>query len=177
MNIGKGERARELLMQEVEALFVLTPEQRDRVEYISIEATSDKTDAWTYLRFYDECLVDAEVSGQPLSANNYLDQNGNPDGGHIDGPGLQIRWQRGPVETDPESGEVMGNGCFLVTLLNAAKYQLEFYQGTKFACPANQRALEHVETAMDILNQRQVDRFVRGARGKHKVTDLEDDNS
>ena len=164
--IGKGEDAQFALMAEVEAMFDMTVVQRSKVEYQSMIATSPGEEDWTYQKFYDEVLSDLVISGQPLESEHYLDADENPDGGFTEGTGLSIRWQRGALDFDGDG--VPWNGCFLVTLLEAATEQLEFYQSTKFKGTDNAEAMAKVQEVIDILNRRQVSRFTRGVRGKHE---------
>lgn len=166
MKIGKGEQAAENLMSEVEALFDMTTDQRESVMKRIEQITSEDTHDWTYEEFYDAAgLAKCRIAGQPLQAEHHADEDGNPDGGHIEGPGLSIRWQRGPL--DPSDDEPW-NGCFMVSVLEAARMRLEYYQETKFKCDDNEEALESIEKAIRILNRRQVERFCRGVRGKHE---------
>ena len=164
--IGKGDDAHLGLIAEVEAMFNMTVLQRSKVEYQAMIATSPGEPDWDYQKFYDAALRDLEITGQPLESEHYLDSDENPDGGYIEGTGLAIRWQRGALDFDGDG--VPWNGCFLVTLLEAAKEQLKFYQSTKFKSDDNAEAMAKVQEAIDILNRRQVARFTRGVRGKHE---------
>lgn len=165
--IGKGDEVADILMSEVEALFEMNKEQRDCIELAIERATDIEEPDWTYETLYEvAAMMKFKIAGQPIESENYTDEDGNPDGGFVEGPGLQIRWQRGPLEADAEG--MPWNGCFLVTALEAAKRQLEYYQGTKFKCGDNEEALLHVENAIRVLNRRQVNRFCRGVRGGHE---------
>lgn len=164
--VGKGNEARERLMSEVEALFIMNSEKRKEVESAAVVVTQDGHADNTYERFVRLAgLTAKDIAGQPLESANYTDGDGNPDGGYVEGPGLAIRWQRGPIDPDEEPW----NGCFLVTVLEAAKRQLEFYQSGKFKCERNENALDHVNMAIEILNNRQFERFVQGVRGVNEV--------
>lgn len=164
--IGKGPDWEESLMFEVESLFEMDSIAREKVENAIAECCDPDLPSKTYADLYVMAGLEmCRVSGQPVESENYTDEDGNPDGGWVDAPGLQIRWQRGPVDFDDATP---WNGCFLVTVLEAARRQLEFYQGGKFKCHDNEEALLHVESAIRTLNRRQVDRFKNGIRGKHK---------
>jgi len=165
MFIDKGDGAYCDLMFEVDAMFNLTPLQRSQVERAAATATSKKELDQTWEDFYKLAgLEDAELSSQPMVTSNYTDGDGNPDGGHAEACGLAIRWQRGKIEPDEMPP---WNGCFTVTVLQAVKAQLEFYQRTKYKSAENAIALEHVDIAITVLERRQRERFCRGVRGKH----------
>ena len=165
--IGKGEEAAQMLIDEVDRLFGMNLGQRKRMIAAVKEATLSSED-WTYERFYDEAgLQDCEIAGQPISGENWTDEDGNPDGGWLEAPGVSIRWQRGPIDPESEDGEPW-NGAFLVTVLECALKQLEFYQSGKYKCATNFSALSYVQDAINILNTRQRERFKKGVRGQHK---------
>jgi hypothetical protein len=165
--IGKGPEAAASLMSEVEALFDMTVKQRSEVE-AAVDICTDPAEPETsYCQFYEMAgLFECRVSGQPIEAEDHTDGDGNPDGGWVEGCGLSIRWQRGPLD-DGEDG-LPWNGCFPVTLLEAVKHRLEYYQDGKFACQDNSAALFHIESAIKILNNRQIERFCRGVRNSHE---------
>lgn len=164
--IKKGVEEYERLMHEIEAFFEMTPKERLKVEKAVYRVTDAEERPYTYGQFCELVGVqDLKISGQPLESMSYTDEDGNPDGGWTEAPGLHIRWQRGPLNFD---GETAWNGCFLVSVLEAAKRQLEFYQTTKFNCADNENAMAMVEMAIRILNKRQLDRFERGVRGGHE---------
>jgi hypothetical protein len=155
------------LMTEVEALFEMTPIQREKVEDAIDAATAPETPPVTYEEFYDKAgLAECKVSGQPLEAENYTDADGNPDGGWVEAPGLQIRWQQGPLNGPYEDNP--WNGAFPVTVLEAVLHRLEYYQDGKFACQDNNEAIHHIKRTIDTLNKRQIERFCRGVRGSHE---------
>ncbi|KKL73057.1 hypothetical protein LCGC14_2078770, partial [marine sediment metagenome] len=87
---------------------------------------------------------------QEFLANNFSDDNGMPEGGTVDGVGLDIDWQAGPLgEEGPDRLEP--NGAFVETVIAAALQRIEWYQavsGGKFACPQNSATIEHLESAL-----------------------------
>lgn len=100
---------------------------------------------------------------QGIKADNRVDLKGNPTGGFVQGCGLEIRWQDGPLEgREP-------NGCFVETVIAAAKQRIEYFQNSKFACSFNKDAIYHLEQALLALNARTEDRQVRGVEGSHAV--------
>jgi hypothetical protein len=164
--IGKGEDVAEALMMEVEALFRMDVVQRDCIQKAIGIVTDSENKDYSYEDFYNMAGLDEyEISGQPIEATNFTDGEENPDGGHTEGCGLSIRWQRGALDFDDD---VPWNGCFMVTLLESAQRRLEYYQETKFKCDDNEEALGHIKSAIKVLNRRQVERFCRGVRGGHK---------
>ena len=155
-----------IILHEIDDLFSLTVEQRTHVISV-VDSLTESGKDFDYEEIYQKCnLSDAQVTGQPLETTNYTDGDDNPDGGHTEAPGLAIRWQRGPI--NPSSDALAWNGCFLVTVLEAAKQQLKFYQSTKFKSEANDEMLVKLQELIDLQNKRQVDRFRRGVRGQLK---------
>ena len=102
-----------------------------------------------------------------LNYGNGTDENGNPTGGHVYGPGLTIDWQNGPLGRPPKPA----TGAFVEDVIEAARQRLEFYQTAssgKFACRENSIAITHLETAMLFLYQRRMEREARGVQGEHR---------
>ena len=164
--IKKGDESANRLMDEIEALFDMTIEQRDSVVGAVNVLTDPSEPAGTYEDLYEMGgLSDCKISGQPLHAEDVSDGDGSPDGGFVESTGLQVRWQRGPI--DKESSPPW-NGSFPVTVLEAVLHRLLYYQNGKFACQDNEVAIEHIEAAIETLNERQVERFCRGVQGGHK---------
>lgn len=104
---------------------------------------------------------------QPFDAINNLDENGNPAGGNVSGVGLYIEWQDGPLGRGADREEP--NGAFVETVIAAAKQRIEHYQSTRFACPENATAIEHLEVALAHLQARTADRERREVEGTHTV--------
>lgn len=165
--IGKGPEAAERLMEEVEAMFDMTVEQRAHVERCIQLATSSNKPEVTYFDFYRGASLDQlRISGQPIEAENYTDGDGCPDGGWVEGCGLSIRWQRGTLDKGAEGNP--WNGVFPVTVLEAVLLRIGYYQSGKFECADNEEARHYIQRAIDALNRRQVERFTRGVRDTHE---------
>lgn len=164
--IGKGPEAAEALMLEVEAMFDMTVLDREYVDAAVSVVTRDDEPDWTYGRFYEEVLKGrCRISGQPLESEDDTDGDGCPDGGWVEGCGIQIRWQRGTLDRDAEGAP--WNGAFPVTVLEAVQRRLRYYQSGKFACADNDDAIACIQAAIDALNKRQLERFTRGVRDSH----------
>lgn len=104
------------------------------------------------------------------TVENLLDPNGNPSGGYVEGCGLSIEWQNGPLGRGAERQEP--NGAFVETVISAAKQRIEFYQTAnngKFACRENAIAITKLEEALLWLNKRTMDREARQVEGTHTV--------
>lgn len=100
-----------------------------------------------------------------ITQRHFYDADGNPEGGQTFGPGFAIAWQRGPlgrgVERQPQ------NGAFVEEVLQAVIGRLEFFQNSQFASAFNADALEHLQAALQHLNNRTRDRVSRGVEGTH----------
>jgi len=102
-----------------------------------------------------------------FKAKNHWDVNENPTGGYVNGIGMSINWQDGPLGRGAERKEP--NGAFVETVIAAAKQRLEFYQKSKFKCEANEKAIFYLETALMILDSRTKDREKREVEGTHQA--------
>ena len=100
---------------------------------------------------------------------NWNDPDGNPNGGSVEGIGLKIEWQQGPLGRSEDGTRVEPNGAFIETVIAAATQRLAYYQNSKFNCRENAIALTHLETALLWLNKRTQDREDRKVEGTHKV--------
>lgn len=122
---------------------------------------------------------------QRLDAGNVLDAEGHPAGGWVGGVGIAIIWQDGPItappkDTPPREAVVPRNmkalpvekpghnGAFVEGVLDAARQRLEFYQGSKFACPENAGAIDHIKAALSLLESRTKRRTEAGTEGTHQ---------
>ena len=99
---------------------------------------------------------------------NSVDEHGMPAGGSVDGVGLRISWQDGPLGrgNDRETP----NGAFVETVLSGAHSRLNFYQtvgGGRFQCAENAEAMEHIQKALDILAVRTRRREAAEIEGTH----------
>ena len=104
-----------------------------------------------------ETLKDVEeiggfaVTSKPESGDKYV---------FIDHPSNTIGFtiQNGPIK------EVGVNGCQLETLIHAAAMMVSGLN-KKFESSYNNSCLSHLELALGALNQRKVDRQIRGVEG------------
>ena len=90
-----------------------------------------------------------------------------PAGGVAYAPGLCVSFQNGPLGRDAERKEA--NGCFVETVIAVARQRLEFYQASRFRCPENQVAIDHLNIALGALESRTAGREQRGVEGTHRV--------
>jgi hypothetical protein len=103
---------------------------------------------------------------QPFEAKNYDDPAGNPAGGYVQGIGLDINWQNGPLGRGAERLEP--NGAFVETVIAAAIQRIEYYNAGKFRCRENSLAITHLEEALHWLNHRTAAREARQVEGTHQ---------
>ena len=101
------------------------------------------------------------------AVENRLDAQGNPAGGIVDGVGVHITWQDGPLGKGEERREP--NGAFVETVIAAALQRIQFYQSGRFACRENALAITKLEEALLWLDKRTRDREARGVEGTHTV--------
>jgi len=105
----------------------------------------------------------------PFSSSNLTDVHDLPAGGTVEGTGLSIQWQNGPLGTGDERKEP--NGAFVETVIAAAKQRIEWYQevnGGKFACDENYFAINYLKLALRKLDDRTKEREARGVEGTHQ---------
>lgn len=95
---------------------------------------------------------------------NWTKPDGTHDGGVFCDIGATISWQRGPIATEKDR-----NGALIINVLGACRDQLEYFQSSKFACPENQEALEHLYACMDALERRRDRRKDEGTLGTTQV--------
>ena len=107
------------------------------------------------------------MAKQGFFSEQWTDENGNPAGGVTSGKGFTISWQNGPLgkEGAPERREP--NGAFVEDVIDAAIDRIQFYQSSKFACPENAEALEHLAEAANVLDRRTTRRQTKGIEGTH----------
>lgn len=111
------------------------------------------------------------MSAQGFDAENHLDDEGRPAGGYVEGTGIHIQWQNGPLGApdDPERKEP--NGAFVEDVIAAAKQRIEHYQTAadgRFACRENALAITKLQEALHWLNHRTRDRVARNVEGTHE---------
>ncbi len=102
-----------------------------------------------------------------LKIKNTKDKEGNPAGGTVEGPGLSVVWQDGPLGIPPKAP----TGAFVEDLLEAARLRILFYQVAsdgKFACRENALAATKIEEALLWLTARRMKRTKRQVQGTNK---------
>lgn len=87
-----------------------------------------------------------------------------PLGGEVNGPGLYIYWQNGPVNREDGAH---ANGAFVEDVIDVVYRRLAFYQNSPFACQANEDAMNYLEEALNCLLERREERKRRGVQGKN----------
>ncbi|KKN10957.1 hypothetical protein LCGC14_1031370 [marine sediment metagenome] len=105
-----------------------------------------------------------------FSSSNLTDANDLPAGGMVDGVGLSIQWQSGPLGKEGVD-RIEPNGAFVETLIAAALQRIRWYQevcGGKFRCMENTNAIAHLSDALRALDQRTKNREARGVEGTHQ---------
>ena len=103
---------------------------------------------------------------QQFDAINNDDEEGRPAGGAVNGTGLQIVWQNGPLGNG--SNRVEPNGAFVETVIAAALQRLEYYQTKSYSCRENALAITKLEEALHWLQARTNRRIKAGIGGTHK---------
>lgn len=101
---------------------------------------------------------------RPIS-QNYVDEQGRPAGGTVQGTGLSIVWQNGPLGRDGDRQEP--NGAFVENVIYAALQRLEHYQTSPFKCRENALAITKLEEALHWLNSRTARREEAKVEGTH----------
>lgn len=100
-----------------------------------------------------------------FKSEHWNDENNNPAGGSTFGNGFAISWQNGPLGRGDERKEP--NGAFVEDVIEAAADRIRYYQSSRFACDYNAKALEHLEAALESLNDRTANREARSVEGTH----------
>lgn len=108
-----------------------------------------------------------KVMMQNIRSENKIDENGNPTGGSVQGVGIDIRWQDGPLGRG--ENRQSPNGAFVEGVILAAIQRLEFFQGSKFKCRENALAITKLEEALHWLNWRTLKREDSGTEGTHNI--------
>ncbi|MFI4881802.1 MAG: hypothetical protein ACIAQU_04375 [Phycisphaerales bacterium JB064] len=83
----------------------------------------------------------------------------------IDRTGTSILFQNGPIDEDGNGA----NGIQIENLLAIVQDRLRGFQSGKYACDANQIALDHTTAALEALKARTRERLGRGVEGTHTV--------
>jgi hypothetical protein len=100
-----------------------------------------------------------------FKSEHWNDANGNPEGGTSFGNGFAIGWQHGPLGRGLDRREP--NGAFVEDVLDAVADRIRHYQASRFKSDYNAVALEHIEAALALLDQRTKDREAREVEGTH----------
>lgn len=107
------------------------------------------------------------MSAQTFIAENLDDEQGRPAGGYVDGVGLRIDWQDGPLGKVGSIDRLEPNGAFVETVLEATLQRIQYYQ-TRFPCRENALAITKIEEALHWLNHRTARRTQEGVEGTHE---------
>ena len=88
-----------------------------------------------------------------IQGYNTTDNDGLPAQGVISAPGLNIRWQDGPLNRDVATNRVVGgqNGALLTDVLLACIGRLHFCERTVAHCRGYMRALDLLGQARDAI--------------------------
>ena len=100
-------------------------------------------------------------------AENHDDRGGNPAGGRVEGVGLSIDWQDGPLGRGED--RIEPNGAFVETVVAAVIQRIEYYQSGKFKCRENALAITKLEEALHWMNHRTANRETREVEGTHEA--------
>lgn len=106
---------------------------------------------------------------QGFDARNLNDEQGNPAGGHVNGTGITIQWQDGPLGRGEDRKEP--NGAFVEDVIDAARQRIVYHQEAcdgKFACEENAKAIVHLTEALLYLDDRTRAREKREVEGTHE---------
>lgn len=107
---------------------------------------------------------------QGFNATNDCDEKGMPAGGTVEGNGILIRWQEGPLGRGED--RIEPNGAFVEDVLEAARQRIAYYQnvgGRQFSCRENALAITKIEEALLWLDKRTRDREARQVEGTHEA--------
>jgi hypothetical protein len=101
-----------------------------------------------------------------LKIQNFFDDDGNPAGGTVEGKGLSVTFQDGPLGRPDENGVLPeSNGAYVEDLLEGAMERLLFYQRSDFNCRENAIAITKIEEAQMWLLRRRTERESRKVQG------------
>lgn len=105
------------------------------------------------------------MDNQTFSAKN-ITVDGKPAGGYVEGKGLRIDWQDGPLGRGDD--RIEPNGAFVETVLRAALQRIEYYNEGQFRCRENSLAATKVEEALLWLGARTARREAENVEGTHE---------
>lgn len=104
-------------------------------------------------------------------AENHVDEQDRPTGGFVEGTGISIGWQNGPLGRVGTDERVEPNGAFVEDVLGAALQRIEHYQQVgkgRFSCRENAIAITKLEEALMWLDSRTARRTKQGVEGTHE---------
>ena len=101
------------------------------------------------------------------TCKNNTDRGGNPMGGSVNGRGIIIDWQNGPLGRGED--RIEPNGAFVETVISAAIQRLGYYQESKFACEENAKAIISLTQALAFCESRTANREKREVEGTHSL--------
>lgn len=101
-----------------------------------------------------------------FEAVNLNDELLRPAGGYVEGVGLRIDWQNGPLGRDAD--RIEPNGAFVETVIAAALQRIEYYNMGQFRCRENSLAITKLEEALMWLDSRTNRREAAGVEGTHE---------
>ena len=101
-----------------------------------------------------------------FTADNFNYDQGRPAGGTVNGAGLSIVWQNGPLNRGSE--RIEPNGAFVETVIAAVLQRIQYYQASTFSCRENSLAITKLEEALHWLNSRTARRDQQGTEGTHE---------
>ena len=110
---------------------------------------------------------------QEYQSAHFVDSELTPMGGAANAPGIQIRWQAGPLKITQENTDIKvvkeneANGAFVETVIAIALDRLMHYQCTRFACNENDEAMVSLKQALTFLNMRTNRRISEGTEGTY----------
>lgn len=111
------------------------------------------------------------MSAQPFETSNFSDVvNGKevPAGGFVQGIGLRIDWQNGPLGRVGTDERIEPNGAFVETVLEAVLQRIEYYDSVGFGCYENDQAVYLIKSALANLNSRTKRRVAQNVEGTHE---------
>ena len=111
------------------------------------------------------------VWGEEIVSIAKTDAKGNISGGSVQGIGLKIFWQDGPVGHGKGLDAV--NGTFVETVIQAVISRLEFYEQSGLGCHENARTIAALRSALDWQQERTDKRKEQKVEGTYKKHDSE----
>lgn len=121
--IGKGDDAYEELINSVVIMFSVCHHDIKNIAVYASEVTDESTRPYTYEQFYEMAGLDNySLTIPPMESVDHFDENGCLCGGYVEGAGMALRWQDGPVDTIDGSP---WNGCMVLSVLKAVSERVK----------------------------------------------------